>query len=183
MSHYLKFAPLILCLALAGCGPSEFDFTPAGTGNTVRVTNNQDSLVTIAPVQYRMRAVESHLVLWIENPTDQPIDIIGDKSSIEDPAGEIHNLDDQEIAPHSSQKLVMPPLPENDHQAPQNTSQPHSQFDQPGFIAVPDTNTPPTDEGPAWKWDDDLEIHVDLLFKQGDHQFEQNFSVTRVHKQ
>jgi hypothetical protein len=179
----LKFAPLILCLALTACGPSEFDFTAAGTGNTVRVTNNQDSLVTIAPVQYRMRAVENHLVLWIENPTDQPIDIIGDKSSIEDPAGEIHTLDNQDISPHSSFKLVMPPLPENDQQTSQNISQPISPYDQPGFIAVPDTRTPPNEQGAAWKWDDDLEIHVDLLFKQGDHQFEQTFSVTRVHKQ
>jgi hypothetical protein len=69
-----------------------------------------DQVVDLDPLQYRMRTVDNRLVVRIYNQTDDPIEILGDKSFTVDPEGQSHPMRAQTIAPHAFVKLIFPPL-------------------------------------------------------------------------
>jgi hypothetical protein len=171
-----------LCVLLAGCARIEFDAMPAGSSQPIRVGNDQVVLMSQSPLQYRMLADEGHLILWIENPTDRPIDLIRDKSRVVDPEGIAHPIRGQTIAPGSSVKEIFPPVEEPMASAPQGQAGPINPYDRPGFISLPDTGTGSQVQGASWRWDDGMEIQVDLAFQQREHWFEQHFVFTRIRK-
>ena len=180
----MKFA-LTLGLILTGCAPVGFEFRPAGADQTLHVGSDAQSQFDASPLHYRLLSDEGHLILWIDNPTDQPIQLVGVKSSVEDPTGDMHYLHGRTIDPHSSIKEVFPPLPEDEESPeaqapPPPIPQPGNPYDQPGFLTIPGTGGGV--EPPTWKWDDGLEIRLDLLFQQGPHSFEQHFVIRKVRK-
>src|SRR5687768_15397193 len=69
----------------------------------------QDYIVNIGPVEYRLRTVESRLVMRIYNRTETAIQLLGDQSAAVDPDGQSHPLRSQTIAPGSFIKLLLPP--------------------------------------------------------------------------
>ncbi len=179
----IRWIAILLISLCAGCETIEFDATPQGVGQPIRVTNDQDTQITLQPLTYRMRADEGHLVLWIQNPTSTPVELVGDKSTVIDPNGDPHPLDGQTIFPDSSAKFVLPPINEGPSQPPvTGTAVPGNQYDQPGFIGLPDENQTQQARDASWQWDDELEIELNLVFRSGDQQFEQHFSIRRVRK-
>src|SRR5271169_507349 len=83
---------LLLAILLVGCAQTEFDAAPADGEQAVRVGNSQDVPFPGDPLVYRMRADEGHLVFWIDNPTNEPVELLGDKSDVTDPEGIAHHL-------------------------------------------------------------------------------------------
>src|SRR5262249_55916380 len=98
---------IFVLLLVSGCANFEYDITsPAESGQhigkaEVRFTRN--------PVEYRLQTAESRLIMMIYNPSDTPINLLGDKSSVVDQKGQSHPLRAVTIAPHSFVKIIMPP--------------------------------------------------------------------------
>lgn len=166
-----------------GCATIEFDATPEGAAQPVRVGNDQDVQIALAPLQYRMRADEGHLIVWIENPTNVAVELVGDKSAVVDPQGDAHPLRDQMILPGESVKAVFPPVYEGPAPQPPSAAGTGIQpYDRPGFITVPDDWENEESRDATWQWDDGAEIDLNLVYQRGQQQFEQHFSIRRVRK-
>jgi len=174
----MKVAILVGVL-LAGCAQTEFDAAPAGSSQPIRVGNDQDVRWSGPPLQYRMRADEGHLIVWIENPTENSIELIRDKSQVVDPEGVAHPIRGETIAGGSSIKEIFPPLAES---APHGQPEQINPYDRPGFIPIPDSGADSEAGHASWQWDDGMEIQLDLAFEQGEHQFEQHFVFRRIRK-
>jgi hypothetical protein len=174
--------PLLLIMLLAGCAPTEFDAAPVDGGPAVRVGNSQDVSFPGDPLVYRMRADEGHLVFWIDNPTNEPVELLGEKSDVTDPEGIAHHLRGRTIAPLSSIKEIFPPMMDQTKTAPPTPAAAVDPYDRPGFIAIPDIQSGSQENDQNWQWDDELDIHLNLFFDQGGHQFERHFSIRRVRK-
>ena len=98
-----------LSAASLGCARYEFDLVrPPELARHVGADKPVE--VTLEPLTYRLQTVESRLVMRIHNPTDAPIKLLGDQSTVVDPRGQSHPLRSQAIAPGSYIKLVLPPL-------------------------------------------------------------------------
>jgi len=101
---------LTLLLFVAGCAHYEFDLTHPPEMAT-HIGTQSDAVVDPAPMQYRMRADENHLVVRVLNPTEDPIRLVGDQSSVVDPSEQSHALRSGTIESHSFVQLVLPPEP------------------------------------------------------------------------
>ena len=100
--------PLLLLLT-AGCATYEFDLVePADL--RAHVGRKATTTVPVDPLVYRLRAAEGRLVMWIDNPTSDPIQLVGERSTVVDPRGESHPVVGRTIAPGSFVKLIFPPL-------------------------------------------------------------------------
>jgi len=172
---------LTIIILLGGCAPVQFDATPEGSEQPIRVGDSQDVFFPGRPLEYRMRAVDGHLVFWIDNPTGEPAELLG-KSNVVDPEGVSHALGNQTIGAESSIKLIFPPMQEPAEEPPPNPAEPVGPYDRPGFIPVPDIVTGPDENNFNWQWDDELDIQLNLFFRQDDLRFEQHFSIRRVRK-
>lgn len=99
---------LLLVLISGGCARYEFDvLEPADQRQ--HVGRKHDAVVSIDPLEYRLRSAEGRLVLWIKNPTASSIRLDGARSVVVDPEGESHPLRSQTIAAQSFIKLIIPP--------------------------------------------------------------------------
>jgi hypothetical protein len=129
-----------------------------------------------------MRAVEGHLVIWINNPTTETVELLGDVSRVTDSDGFIHPLRGQTIPGLSEIKMVLPPLAEPDDRPPPSYPQPPSPGDRPGIMSLPDEGNESLSNVHSWEWSGETDIEIDLTFVQGKQQFEQHFSIRRVRK-
>ena len=166
----------------------EFNVTREGDRQPLRVGTAGSGLAD-DPLQYRMQADDGRLVLWIDNPTSGPIELLGDKSRVTDPDGIDHPLHVQTIGPLSSIKEILPPMDtSSEDSAPPPPPQPLNPYDRPGFAAVPDLGRAASGGADSqdniyfWQWEDASEIRLDLVFLQGQRQFEQHFTIQRVKK-
>jgi hypothetical protein len=173
---------LILAILLGGCAQVQFEATPGAGEQPIHVGNSQDVFIPDKPLEYRMRAMDGHLVFWIDNPTSDSAELLGDKSEVVDPEGISHAIRGQTIAGQSSIKLVLPPLADSAEEPPPNPAAPVSPYDRPGFIPVPDITTAQGEDNSTWQWDDELDIQLNLFFEQAGHPFERHFSIRRVRK-
>lgn len=106
LMHLSLLLPLV---SVVGCAKYEYDITrPEEVAQ--HVGTQADVVFKRDPLEYRWRTYENRLVLRVFNPTDQPITLIGDRSSAVDPEQESHPLATQTIAPNSFIKLILPPL-------------------------------------------------------------------------
>jgi len=177
-----KFAWL-LTLVLTSCTQFEFDVSRPDAAQPVHVGSDEDTFLAAAPLQYRMRADEGHLVVWIHNPTTDDIQLLGDVSRVIDSDGIIHPLRGRTVAALSEIKMVLPPLSgADDGPPPPNFPQPPNSGDQPGFISIPDERDESESNVHSWEWSGETEIEIDLTFEQGKRQFSQQFSIRRVRK-
>src|ERR1700722_11809817 len=100
----------MLALLCSGCASSyEFDVKepPAAAGH---VSEDNDLIAMIAPLEYRLRADEGRLVMAIFNPTLYGITLVGSQSTVIDPAGVAHPLQSDSMPPHATMRIVLPPL-------------------------------------------------------------------------
>jgi hypothetical protein len=176
----------IAALFLGGCAQYGFDIRGEGGTPALHVGTSQDTALADDPLRYRFRSVDGRLVMWINNPTADPIELLGDKSRVTDPDDIDHPLHSQIIAPGSSIKEVLPPLESFSQEPAPSPPQPGNPYGQSGFIATPDVgNVTPAGPGPGgsdylWQWDDDSDIRLDLVFLQNQAQIEQRFIIHRA---
>jgi len=101
----------LLCLlatCAGGCATYEYNLVqPAELAR--HIGSKADETVTVDPLQYRLRTVDNRLVMRIFNPTEDPIELVGARSTVVDPSGQSHPLRGQTIAPNSFMKLIFPP--------------------------------------------------------------------------
>ena len=104
---------LLALLPLAGCAHYEFDLVePRDLANHIGRKESTQAVVDRAPLTYVMRSVEGRLVMHVENRSDAPIELLGDRSYVVDPGEQSHPLPTFTIAPDSYVKLIFPPMRE-----------------------------------------------------------------------
>src|SRR5262249_1093157 len=106
----MRILTTLLLLFAAGCTHYEFDLVEPQNVAT-HIGTKADSVVALDPLEYRFRAYEDHLLVRVFNPTDDPIQLIGEQSSVVDPEQQSHPLRSATIEPHSFVKLILPPPP------------------------------------------------------------------------
>ena len=107
----LTLALLVLAaFGAAGCAHAEYDIIrPADLAQ--HVGTKQYATAALDPLEYQMIAYEDHLIVRINNRSDEPIQLIAEQSAAIDPRGESHPLPvrNQTIFPGSRIKLILPP--------------------------------------------------------------------------
>jgi hypothetical protein len=68
-------------------------------------------LIKVDPLQYHLVQRENRLVVQINNPTEERVVLLGDRSFVVDPRGESHPLRSRVIGPRSYTHLLLPPIP------------------------------------------------------------------------
>jgi hypothetical protein len=176
-------APLTLCSI--GCARYEYDLVhPPELAQ--HIGRDKPVEVTLEPLNYRYRTVESRLVMQVCNSTNAPIRLLGDQSTVVDPRRQSRPLRGRAIAPGSFIKLVFPPLmPVVEPRGPVigfgvmaiGSSGGYYRrrflhggafgydpaFDGPRYYSVY-----AADDGTYWEWDGEGEIRVILVYQQGD---------------
>jgi hypothetical protein len=191
----MRWFTLLIILTLCGCTQYEFDIT---TPPEVAAHVPRKSAVTVqrAPLLYRMQAAEGRLVMKVHNETDQPLELLGDKSYVVDPHGQSHPLQSQTIAPNSFIKLILPPFRPVYRAAPgfgfglgvgiSRMDRGHfyqggfydpyyADWDEPLYMTVYDDGT-----GRFWEWTGETSIQLRLVYQQGDRTFDHEFAIRRV---
>jgi len=106
----MRWLTLLSLFLAVGCAHYEYDITrPADLAQ--HVGTKQDVTATLDPLEYRFRSYEDHLIVRIFNPTDDPIQLLGEQSAAVDPKGQSHPLHSATIESHSFVKLILPPPP------------------------------------------------------------------------
>jgi hypothetical protein len=192
MAIVLRKIVILLGLTLTGllgaCAQFEFDVKPGGSDQTMHVATTADTRLNNDPLQYRFRADDGRLVMWIENPTQDVMELLGGKSIITDPDGVDHPMRGRSIAAMTSIKEILPPLESQGEQAAPNSLTPLNPYDEPGFIAVPGVGSSDSISADSqeslymWQWDGESEIQIHLVFLHDGRQFEQRFTIYRVKK-
>jgi hypothetical protein len=166
----------VLLSTMAGCARYEYDIIrPPEVAQ--HIGSGNDAVIVLDPLIYRMRSMGSHLVIRIQNPTTDRIQLLGAQSSVVDPHGESHPLRSQTIAPNSFIKLILPPMPPQVAPAGPTigigigagfgAAYPYSYgcydplWERPRYYAVNDA------EGTYyWEWTGESDVRVNLVFQR-----------------
>jgi hypothetical protein len=183
----LLLSLLALVLLCAGCASYEYDITrPSELAR--HVGTKDDVVLQRPPLEYRLVTMENRLIMRIYNPNDEPITLLGDRSSVVDPQGQSHPLLSQTMAPHSFIKMILPPLrPRVERVGPSiefgvggmissrhyPRLREYDAIDGPNYLAVYD------DTAGYWEWSGEGEIRLTLTFQQGDRTFDHEFVIAR----
>jgi len=205
MAQFMTIATRCLALiALAivsGCTHYEYDLTqPPDLAR--HVGSKADAVVPRDPLEYHLRSYENVLVMRVVNPTDDPIKLLGDQSTVVDPRGQSHPLRNQAIAPHSYVKLLFPPPPPEvyyhpgptfgigvgavvSHSSCRTLNDPRDPiYGDPFFTGPP----PPRymlaygggDDAMYWEWNGLGEIRLTLVYQRGDQTWQDQFTFRRA---
>src|SRR5215210_6904866 len=98
-----RIFPLLLLALSLGCARYEYDLA-SPPELRAHIATKTDTVMNVDPLVYRWRTVENRLVVRIFNPTDDPIELLGDKSTAVAPDGQSHPIRGQTIAPQSHAK-------------------------------------------------------------------------------
>ncbi|HEX8916316.1 MAG TPA: hypothetical protein VF796_28455 [Humisphaera sp.] len=185
-------SPRLLCTlallalgALTGCASYEHEIVaPPELARPVK----EGEWVTVdrEPLEYRLITVESRLVMRIYNRTDEPIQLVGDRSVAVDPNGQSHPLASQPIAPGSFARIHLPPRPPQARAGPRfgfgvglgfgggyyhrhgfgpgyfGSAWDDPFYDTPRYYAVYDPNDPT-----FWEWPGEGDVRLTLTFERG----------------
>jgi hypothetical protein len=103
---------LLVLMIVGGCAHYEFEVVePPALAGHVGEKKEQAVRLVREPLEYWMAAAEGKLVVKITNTLDEPVEILGEKSFVVDPAGGSHPLRSQTIGPKSFVKMILPPWP------------------------------------------------------------------------
>ena len=187
----LKFCSTLILL-LVGCARYEYDITRP-TDLAMHVGTKSDAIAPLPPLEYRFRTVENRLVMSIYNTTDDPIQLIGERSSVVDPEGQSHPLRSQPIAPNSFIKQILPPYrPRIERSGPtfgigigthvghrHRRAYPYDAFDDP-YYDEPRYFAVIEDNALYWSWSGEGQIRMMLVFARKDETFTHEFVIRRV---
>lgn len=102
----------ILSLLVTGAGCTRYQYELIDPPDLAGpISGNSDLVFTTDAVEYRLRSLESRLIIRMSNLSSEPITLAGTRSAAVDPAGQSHPLLTQTIAPGSFVDLVLPPPP------------------------------------------------------------------------
>jgi hypothetical protein len=187
------FIPFLLLLLSAGCAKFEFDVVePADLA--IHVGRDQDANIKRDELEYRMRSVEGRLAMHIVNPTDDPIELLGQESFAVDPRGQSHPFRSQSIAPHSYIRVILPPLRPYYRTGPSfgigigvSASRYHGRhfrgsyghfhdpfFDHPTYMTYYDDT-----DNLFWTWEGETDARIRLTYRRGREVFHHNFLFRR----
>jgi hypothetical protein len=195
----MRLFTLLLLFACNGCTTYEYDITrPADM--TGHITAKADTTIQRDPLIYHFRADESRLVVSIENPTDDAVQLLGDRSTVVDFGGQSHPLQSRAAAPHSFVKLILPPFrPTYERTGPSigigigtmvgtrdryrggidDDPLLYNTTDAPGpqYLTLVDTG-----DAVYWDWSGEGEIRLSLVFQSADKEFTHDWVIRRVKK-
>jgi hypothetical protein len=187
MRYSVLFASLLL---IGGCARYEFDLVEPADLAT-HIGRDKDSILKREELEYRMQAVDSRLLMYVVNSTDDAIELIGPESTAVDPAGQSHPFRSQSIAPHSFVKLILPPMRPYYRAGPtfglgvgihayRGGRYPYGAgfydpfWDEPAYFAVVDET-----DTLFWNWEGESDARVRLTFRRGREVFHHNFLFRR----
>jgi hypothetical protein len=176
-------------LLLVGCASYEYDITRPPE-HVRHVGTKAEERFTRDPLEYRLKTVDSRLVMLIFNHTEQPIQLLGDRSSAVDEKGQSHPLRPVAIAPQSYIKVILPPLrPYIERTGPSigigvggmfGSGRPYRYgwgayhyYDEPRYLAIVDDNSL------YWDWNGETEVRLTLVYQQGEKIIEHDFVIAR----
>src|SRR5688500_5139087 len=107
--HFPFASVLLAALALGGCARYEYDLVEPP--NLAQHVGKTPVLVEAEPLEYSLQTYDNYLIMFVQNPTEEPIKLLGEDSVVVDPRGESHPLDGRTIAPGTRVKLIFPPIP------------------------------------------------------------------------
>jgi hypothetical protein len=193
-----KLHPLSRCAAFlftsllcTACTDYDYTVNPGGQAAATAIQPGNETRLDIPPLQYHMQTAGGRLVVFIYNPTPEPIKMVGSKSTVTDPDGLAHPMVSQLVPPNASIKMIIPPeLPESSREADTGGASapgPFAANDQPGYIlpSGPDNVTPgpPALNDPHyWTWSTPGPVHLSLTFQTPERTFVQTFTVGRTRK-
>lgn len=179
-------------LALFGSACAKYEYDLVQPGDLARhIGGASDQTVRIEPLIYHLRSYENRLVMRIENPTNEPIQLVGDKSYVVDPGGQSHPLRSQTIAPQTFIKLILPPprpyyrqngptfgigfgVGVSDARWHRGSGYGAWAWDEPRYFAIYDES----DAG-WWDWDGETDVKLMLVFARERETFSQMFVLHR----
>jgi hypothetical protein len=185
---------LVLCIAFVG-GCAKYEYNLVKPPDLARhIGTGTDAVVTVDPLEYRLRTVDNRLVMRIFNSTEDAVELLGPKCSVVDPEGQSHPLRSQSIAPGSFIKLILPPpRPRvyDPYYGPtigvgvgvggRVDAYPYSRYryydpypPEPRYLAVYDEN-----DVTYWDWRGEGECRVVLTFRRGEKEFRHEFLFRR----
>ncbi|HEV2294812.1 MAG TPA: hypothetical protein VGR35_13235 [Tepidisphaeraceae bacterium] len=185
----MKWCSLAVLLLATGCARYEYDIVSPSELRT-RIGTKTDAVTPVEPLVYRWRTVDNRLVVRVFNPTEDPIELLGEKSTVVAPTGESHPLQSQTIAPQSHAKLILPPrrprvcnsgptfgvgvgmrVDARDRGFPHD----HHAFDnRPRYMSVYDDRN-----ALYWDWKGQTEIRLSLVYQRGEETIRHGFVIRR----
>lgn len=93
------------------CGCAHYQFLLVQPGQYAQVVGEQPIRIVYEPLQYQLARHDDRLILQIENPTANPVNLVGSKSYVVEPQGESRPVRGRAIAPHSRVRMSLPPKP------------------------------------------------------------------------
>ena len=197
---------LFVSVAATGCARYEYDLVEPRDQQR-HIGRAVDVAVQFEPLTYRLRTVDNRLVMRAYNNTDEPIQLLGERSTVVGPNGQSHPLRGQSIAPRSFIKLIFPPprpqvydrggptfgvgigyglhssvVPAPHDGLPDRRAfHTHHNAWDPYFRDAPQYATV-YDEGDVyyWDWRGTGEVRVNLLYRQGERELRHSFVFRRV---
>ena len=182
-------ASLLVMFVSTGCARYEYDIVSPPDLRT-HIGTKADAVTPVDPLVYRWRTVDNRLVVRVFNPTEDPVQLLGEKSTVVAPSGESHPLRGQTIAPRSHVKLILPPrrptvrssgptfgvgvgmrVDARDRGFP-----PHRDpfNDGPRYLAVYDG-----DDALYWDWNGQTEVRLTLVYQRGETPLRHEFVIRR----
>lgn len=177
-------AIVILLIGLGGCARYDYQVIKPDTLSS-RITQTASRLQTPNMV-YLMQAYENRLVMQLHNKEATPVELLGEKSFVVDPAGVSHPLRSLTIAPDSYAKLVLPPLRPrfDDHRFNFGVSSQVSHLDSPRAIQPVYLDVYADTDAFYWDWDGESPIRMRLTYrKAGGAEVADEFTIGKVSAQ
>lgn len=174
-----RILPLFISLFLIGCTKYQYRVIQPPQPENALVREKSPQTITLEPLEYRLIAVESRLVMEIRNPTDDQLQLRGDLSTVVTEDGQTHTMRSAPIAPKAYLKLILPPPPPTvDRTGPSFTfgvgasSGGYRRFDNDYYWSEPQSYRYNDPNDPYfWSWPAPSTIHLRLVFDRKERQF------------
>ncbi|MCC6424349.1 MAG: hypothetical protein IT447_12805 [Phycisphaerales bacterium] len=166
----------MLLLWCAGCATYEYDIVRPQ--ELARHIGSQPMAVQVEPLIYHLQSYDNRLVMQVQNPTADPITLLGDQSTAVDPDGQSHPLRSQTIAPGSFIKLILPPIPPRIERSGPSIGigigyGRHDTCPTPQYLTVYE------DSALYWDWAGQTDAKINLVYERAGQRFAHSFIFAR----
>ncbi len=102
---------LLLFLSAGLCGCAHYRYSVVQPANLAATVGKDPVSLDYSPLRYQLAERDDRLALRINNTTDSPVTLLGNRSYLVTPKGESQPLKSAIIAPHSFIGMAFPPAP------------------------------------------------------------------------